>query len=196
MKERLDPAVPRVVETTLKGSFGRANDCVALECWGTGDGLREDASMNQRGQSTVDFVLLVPLLLTMFFLIFEFGRVFGSWLLITNAAREGARYGITQTFDTSANSNIMIVASNRAKFLSVQQVACQNSQGQPPTGSTSCIFIARSTDTSSGNDMLSVLVAYEVQTLMPITGNIPYLGKINYPGFITVYGQANMRAEQ
>jgi Flp pilus assembly protein TadG len=152
--------------------------------------------MNQRGQSTVEFVLLVPLLLTMFFLIFEFGRAFGSWILITNAAREGARYGITQTFDSSADSNIMLVASTKAKFLSVQQVACQNAQGQPPTGSTSCVYVSRSTDSSSGNDMLSVLVTYQVQTLMPISGNIPYLGKINYPGFIAVFGQANMRAEQ
>ena len=152
--------------------------------------------MSQRGQSTVEFALLVPLLLTMFFLIFEFGRVFVSWLLITNAAREGARYGITQTFDTSADSNIMIIASTRAKFLSVQQVACQNGQGKPPAGSTSCIYISRSTDSSSGNDMLGVLVTYQVQTLMPITGNIPYLGTINYPGYIAVYGQANMRAEQ
>lgn len=152
--------------------------------------------MNQRGQSTVEFVLLVPLLLALFFLIFEVGRLFGSWLLITNAAREGARYGITQSFDTSADPNIMLVASNRARFLSVQQVACQNAQGQPPTGSTSCVFIARSTDSSTGNDMLSVLVAYQVQTLMPISGNVPVLGKISYPGFITVYGQANMRAEQ
>ncbi len=152
--------------------------------------------MNQRGQSTVEFVLLVPLLLVLFFLIFEVGRLFGSWLLITNAAREGARYGVTQSFDSSADSNIMLVASNRARFLSVQQVACQNGQGQPPAGSTSCIFIARSTDSSSGNDMLSVLVAYRVQTLMPITGNIPVLGKISYPGFISVFGQANMRAEQ
>jgi Flp pilus assembly protein TadG len=152
--------------------------------------------MNQRGQSTVEFVLLVPLLLTLFFLIFEFGRVFGSWLLITNSAREGARYGVTQTFNSSADSNIMTVASNRARFLSVQQVACQNNQGQPPTGSTSCIYVSRSTDSSTGDDMLSVLVAYQVQTLMPITGNIPYLGRINYPGFITVYGQADMRGEQ
>jgi Flp pilus assembly protein TadG len=152
--------------------------------------------MNQRGQATVEFVLIVPLLMVLFFLIFEFGRVFGSWLLITNAAREGSRYGVTQTFDTSADSNIMLVASKTAKFLYVQQVACKNSQGQPPAGSTSCIYISRSTDASTGNDMLSVLVTYQVQTLMPITGTIPYLGKINYPGFLAVYGQALMRAEQ
>ena len=152
--------------------------------------------MNQRGQTTVEFVLVVPLLLVLFFLIFEFGRVFGSWLLITNAAREGSRYGVTQTFDTSADSNIMLVASIRAQFLSVQKVACQNSQGQPPAGSTSCIYISRSTESSTGNDMLNVLVTYQVQTLMPITGTIPYLGNINYPGFIAVYGQATMRAEQ
>jgi len=45
----------------------------------------------ERGQSAVEFALVLPVLLLFFFFLIEFGRVFGSWLLITNAAREGAR---------------------------------------------------------------------------------------------------------
>ena len=42
---------------------------------------------HQRGQSTVELVLIMPLLMVLLFLIFEMGRLFGSWLLISNAAR-------------------------------------------------------------------------------------------------------------
>src|SRR5207247_5989663 len=41
----------------------------------------------ERGQSAVEFALVFPILLLLLFFVFEFGRVFGSWLLITNAAR-------------------------------------------------------------------------------------------------------------
>jgi Flp pilus assembly protein TadG len=167
--------------------------------------------MKQRGQSTVEVVLLAPLLMVLVFLIFEFGRVFGSWLVITNAAREGARFGVTQTFTssdqcpptstcTSFDYAIQTRVANTAQFLSIQNAGtsnavCQNNN-TPPSGSTSCIAISRATDATSGDDKLTVLVVYKVQTLMPISGNIPYLGKINYPGSFSIIGLSTMRTAQ
>ncbi len=158
--------------------------------------------LRERGQSTVELVLLVPLLLTLIFLIFEFGRVFGSWLIMTNAAREGARFGVTQTFGTSSNSAIMSRVQQTAQFLTVQAVSCQNNQ--PPSGSTSCINITWVTcpnanytslcgNTSDG--FVAVMAVYQVQTLMPITAWIPFIGAINYPGSLTVTGLSTMRTE-
>ena len=45
----------------------------------------------ERGQSLVEFALVVPLLLTVMFAIFEVGIVFKNWLTVTHAARDGAR---------------------------------------------------------------------------------------------------------
>ena len=56
---------------------------------------------NQRGQSPVEFALILPLFLLMFFAMVDFGRGFYTWLLVTNAAREGARVAATQQ-DTNA----------------------------------------------------------------------------------------------
>ncbi len=167
--------------------------------------------MNQRGQSTVEVVLLAPLLMVLVFLTFEFGRVFGSWLIVTNAAREGARFGVTQTFIstdqcppmsscTSFDYAIQKRVAQTAQFLSIQnagtsQAACQGNN-QPPSGSTSCIAVYRATDPSTGDDKLTVLVVYQVQTLMPMTGQIPYLGTINYPGSFSVSGLSTMRSAQ
>jgi Flp pilus assembly protein TadG len=51
----------------------------------------------QRGQSIVEFALVLPLLLLLVFGIIEFGFFLFNKQMITNAAREGARAGIIAT---------------------------------------------------------------------------------------------------
>lgn len=48
----------------------------------------------RRGQSLVEFVLILPVLLILLFGIIEFGLLLYNKQVITNASREGARYGI------------------------------------------------------------------------------------------------------
>src|SRR6266571_8289178 len=55
----------------------------------------------QRGQAMVEFALGLPLLLMVVFAIVDFGRAYSVYVTITNAAREGARYGVTDPTDTS-----------------------------------------------------------------------------------------------
>ncbi len=58
--------------------------------------LGRSGEEGQRGQTLVEFALILPLFLLMFFAMVDFGRGFYSWLLVTNAAREGARVAATQ----------------------------------------------------------------------------------------------------
>jgi Flp pilus assembly protein TadG len=46
---------------------------------------------NQRGAAAVEFALLLPLLIAIIFGISQFGIAFNNWIVINNAAREGAR---------------------------------------------------------------------------------------------------------
>lgn len=174
----------------------------------------------QRGQSTVELVLLMPLLAVLLFLIFEVGRLFGSWLLITNAAREGARYAAVQCVPTNTanlpttcangtdpTSSIAQQVQTTASFLVVQTSSACTVSGNTitvPSGQTSCVAVTYSTDSSGGNGdsngngegIVTVRVAYQVQTLMPITGTVPFLGTINYPGSQQVSATSTMRLEQ
>lgn len=50
-------------------------------------------SRREKGQSIVEFALVLPLFLIVMFIIADFGVGFSRWLVITNAAREGARFG-------------------------------------------------------------------------------------------------------
>lgn len=54
-------------------------------------------SKRERGQTTVEFVLIVPFLLLFFFLIVDFGWLLKNWIVVTNAAREATRCTVAQS---------------------------------------------------------------------------------------------------
>lgn len=50
---------------------------------------------NQRGTALVETAITLPILLLIAVGIFEFGRAYQTWQVLTNAAREGARVSVT-----------------------------------------------------------------------------------------------------
>jgi Flp pilus assembly protein TadG len=46
---------------------------------------------NQVGATAVEFALILPMLVTILFGIFQFGFAFNNWIALTHAASEGAR---------------------------------------------------------------------------------------------------------
>ncbi len=65
------------------------------------------------GQSIVEFALLIPVLLLMLLGAVDLGRAYAEYVAITNAAREGARYGASHFKDAAGNLNTAGIA-NRA----------------------------------------------------------------------------------
>ncbi len=59
--------------------------------------LREGQSnmSKQKGQTLVEFALILPIILLVFFVIIESGRLFHAYITVQHAARTGARYAIT-----------------------------------------------------------------------------------------------------
>ena len=51
--------------------------------------------VRQRGQSMVEFALVIPIFLIIVMATIDFGWAFRSYITTTNAVREGARYGVT-----------------------------------------------------------------------------------------------------
>ncbi len=59
--------------------------------------LRQEAEMvlkRDSGTAAVEFAIIMPILIVLLFGIVEFGLIFYNKAVITNASREGARYGI------------------------------------------------------------------------------------------------------
>lgn len=66
---------------------------------------------DKRGQALVELALVLPLLIILLMGTMEFGRIFHSYLLITNASREGARAGIISQTDSEIMSKVKDVAA-------------------------------------------------------------------------------------
>ena len=49
---------------------------------------------NQRGTALLETAITIPLVLLVTVSVFEFGRAYQTWQVITNAAREGARVSV------------------------------------------------------------------------------------------------------
>ena len=60
-------------------------------------GLDGGTENSKRGQSVLEFALVVPFFLIILFSLFEFGRGMIEYTSLSNAAREGARSGIVPT---------------------------------------------------------------------------------------------------
>lgn len=67
-----------------------------------------------RGQSLVEFALILPLLLVLIITAIELGRLFYTQIVITNAAREGAYYVATHFDDSNAAGNATAAAQAEA----------------------------------------------------------------------------------
>ncbi|HOV79617.1 MAG TPA: TadE/TadG family type IV pilus assembly protein [Bacillota bacterium] len=67
---------------------------------------------DRRGQALVELALILPLLILLLMGTIEFGRIFHSYLIITNASREGARAGIIGKTDTEIRTLVKEVTAS------------------------------------------------------------------------------------
>ncbi len=70
---------------------------------------------DDRGQTTLEFALLAVILILIVMGIIEGGRIFGTWLIITNEARESARYGAVGVGDPSRQPTLVADVENKVR---------------------------------------------------------------------------------
>ena len=62
---------------------------------------------NQKGAALLETAITIPLILAVCVAIFEFGRAYQTWQVLTNAAREGARVAIlAETTDAQVTTAV------------------------------------------------------------------------------------------
>ena len=83
----------------------------------------------ERGQSLVEFALLLPIFLILLFAIVDFGLGLNAWITITNSAREGARAGAVGA--DAATITQKVQDTSGALDLDKLTVTVTNAQGQP-----------------------------------------------------------------
>ena len=68
--------------------------------------------LRKRGQAMVEFALVLPILLIILMGIMEFGLVFHEYLVVTHAAREGARVAVLGGTDAEINATVTSAADS------------------------------------------------------------------------------------
>jgi hypothetical protein len=164
---------------------------------------RTTARSGRRGQGLVEFALVLPVFLLLFFAVVDAGRYVFLSNALSNGAREGARLGSVEaswrgSTDPScgapggptcpANDTALLAhvkdAANRqmTPFGTVEGafISCVPAGGAPPSGawtSTTCAA-------PSAGGLLSVRVTYTWRPLTPIISTI--MGPISTSGSATV----------
>ncbi|WP_018086675.1 TadE/TadG family type IV pilus assembly protein [Desulfurispora thermophila] len=127
---------------------------------------------SQRGQTLVEMAIILPLLILLLMATIEFGRIFFTYLSITNATREAARSTVIseQKDDAAIRQRVLDAAS----WLTAQNITVEVSP-------------ASVTNRTSGVP-LTITVTYPVVLYTPVLSQI-----ISNP--FTVSAQTTMRIE-
>jgi len=109
---------------------------------------------HEGGQDLIEAALVMPVLLLIILGIMEFGIIVWNYNAISNAAREGARYGIVRP-DTDGNGtcdapggsdSILAVACRMTAGLDASRVTVETSDDCTDSGLLGCITITVSYD--------------------------------------------------
>ena len=136
-------------------------------------------TLGEKGQNLVEFAIVVVLLLSLVLGICEFGRIWMTYQVVTNAAREGARLaalpvGFTNAAAVTAKVNAYLASANLNAGAAT--VTAANVDGT--TGTDAVVSVQYS---------LSLLFLGPVVKLMDPGSALP--------GTITLTGTATMRNE-
>ena len=126
------------------------------------------------GTALVEFTLILPLFLMLLFGIIDFGRAYSASVTLTNAVREGARYGITGQTAANIQSRTKTAAGpyNDGNLT----VTVTNAQG---TAGTSLV----------------VQGSYQFSFLTPLVGIAKLVSGGTLPSTLTLTSSADMRIE-
>ena len=75
---------------------------------------------NQRGNALIEFALVIPILLLLVMGIIEFGYIFNGYIILTGAAREGARVAVVGKTDEISEKVINHTAGSYIKNVQAQ----------------------------------------------------------------------------
>ncbi len=118
--------------------------------------MRTGNKNSQSGAAAVEFALILPLLLTMLFLIIEFSIALYDKAVITNASREGARYGVTNAPAGGSRPNVGEITNRVNSYCGNNLISFGPSQ-QSTSVSGACV---------TSDQLLTVTVSYTYNYLV------------------------------
>lgn len=124
---------------------------------------------NKKGQAMVEIAIIIPILIIILMTIFEFGRIFNTYLIMTHASREGARSAALGCNDTEVSQAV----NNSVAYLDASNL-------------TISITPTKSSRTRGSN--VTVNLKYDLDIIVPVIDKI-------LPDPFNIESQTSMRVE-
>jgi len=141
-------------------------------------------SFSFRAQALVEMALLLMVILIIAMIVLDLGRAFYYYTVISNAAREGARYGIVNPTEPDGDVNLVgIESAVREKAVGIDQDILE----LDPLPDLNCIKYDL-----GGYCTLRTITVSTVYTFTPVT---PIIGNFIGSG-ITLNASSTMRVER
>jgi Flp pilus assembly protein TadG len=86
---------------------------------------------NQRGAALIETAITLPLVLLVSVSIFEFGRAYQTWQVLTNAAREGARVAVLEQYTDAQVSTTVRNYLNSGKLTNAAKATISVVRNEP-----------------------------------------------------------------
>ena len=77
---------------------------------------RPPLAKEERGQALAEFAILAPIFILLLLALVDFGRVFETWVVATNAAREGARYAAVYSAEDYVSDTQVVSLSQQKAY--------------------------------------------------------------------------------
>ena len=134
---------------------------------------------NQRGAALIETAITLPLVMLVSVAIFEFGRAYQTWQVLTNAAREGARVAVLESYTDTQVTDVV------RNYLT---------GGRLPNAGSASIQIARNVPFGSNTaSRVTVNYPFQFMVLSPVARLVRSTSTMGAP--LTMQSSALMRNE-
>ena len=141
---------------------------------------------SSKGQSLVEFSLTLPILLILVFGIIDFGLGLKSYISLTNAVREGARFGAV------GNAAGTTLDCNGITSTTVYGRVCYTANGLDLTELTPSVTYPAG---ESPGESIVVTADYQYNFVTPLGDFMSFFSGGSFPEFINLQASADMRLE-
>lgn len=138
---------------------------------------------SERGQALLETAITLPIILLISVGIFEFGRAYQTWLVLSNAAREGARVAILPNAQVSDVQQRVTQYMQGGQLDNYQNAIVTVNQNTPVTVGTS----------TAATSVVTVNYPFSFIVLNPVANLVVSGSMAGSP--ITITAQAEMRNE-
>ena len=144
---------------------------------------RRQGWSSERGTAILETAMTLPLLLLVSVGIFEFGRAYQTWQVLTNAAREGARVAVLTSSDAAAAET---------------RVRTYLTNGQLPNAASATVAVTASTVNIGGGatasaSVVTVSYPFSFVVLQPVARLLVSGSTLGGP--VTLVASSEMRNE-